>query len=202
MALRVVLVDPDLAKLMDEVSRAEAQRIHGRESRRSACDSRGARHVSRVGHGPVEVPAVVGSAAAPRGAGQGPLPRLECRWTSAILGSIRDGLAVRLLRSRANRSADRVASWCSRREYTKASERKCGTSTAGRYLPIQTGPFGSPISDSTRSMITESAHEILDRDLRASWRRGRLPKLGNDASGERLTQFAGASGVRSEICAA
>src|SRR5580692_8934035 len=41
------------------------------------------------------------------------------------------------------------------------------------------GPFGSPISDSTRSMITESAMKRL---------------------GERLTAFAGASAVNSAIC--
>jgi DNA/RNA-binding domain of Phe-tRNA-synthetase-like protein len=64
------------------------------------------------------------------------------------------------------------------------------------------GPFGSPISDSTRSMITESAKEImiviysparvLDASLIVAMKRLK----------ERLTQFASASAVRSEICAA
>ena len=63
------------------------------------------------------------------------------------------------------------------------------------------GPFGSPISDSTRSMITDSATQIMiviyapvrvaDTSLNLAMTRLK----------ERLTQFAGASEVRSEICA-
>src|SRR5271170_5172366 len=61
------------------------------------------------------------------------------------------------------------------------------------------GPFGSPISDSTRSMITESAREILVVIY--------APAAAPDASieramarlGERLTQFAGAQATRAEI---
>jgi DNA/RNA-binding domain of Phe-tRNA-synthetase-like protein len=62
------------------------------------------------------------------------------------------------------------------------------------------GPFGSPISDSTRSMITESAKDILivlyvpggaiDASLEVAIKRVI----------ERLTQFAGASVTRSGIC--
>jgi DNA/RNA-binding domain of Phe-tRNA-synthetase-like protein len=62
------------------------------------------------------------------------------------------------------------------------------------------GPFGSPISDSTRSMITESAREILvviyapegaaDSGVEATMAR----------LGERFAQFAGASGWRALIC--
>jgi DNA/RNA-binding domain of Phe-tRNA-synthetase-like protein len=61
------------------------------------------------------------------------------------------------------------------------------------------GPFGSPISDSTRSMITESAREILtviyapagvsDTSLERA-----LARLG-----ERLTQLAGAHATRASI---
>jgi DNA/RNA-binding domain of Phe-tRNA-synthetase-like protein len=61
------------------------------------------------------------------------------------------------------------------------------------------GPFGSPISDSTRSMITESAREILtviyapagvsDTSLERT-----LARLG-----ERLTQLAGAHATRASI---
>jgi DNA/RNA-binding domain of Phe-tRNA-synthetase-like protein len=58
------------------------------------------------------------------------------------------------------------------------------------------GPFGSPISDSTRSMITESSSEILSVIY--------APAGAPDASleralaqlGERLTQFASASAIR------
>jgi DNA/RNA-binding domain of Phe-tRNA-synthetase-like protein len=62
------------------------------------------------------------------------------------------------------------------------------------------GPFGSPISDSTRSMITESAKDTLivlyvpagaiDASLEVAMKRVI----------ERLTQFAGASVTRSGIC--
>lgn len=60
------------------------------------------------------------------------------------------------------------------------------------------GPFGSPISDSTRSMITESAREILAVIY--------APVAAPDASieramtrlGERFTQFASAQATRAE----
>jgi DNA/RNA-binding domain of Phe-tRNA-synthetase-like protein len=62
------------------------------------------------------------------------------------------------------------------------------------------GPFGSPISDSTRSMITESAKDILivlyvpagaaDASLEVAMKR----------LIERLTLFAGASVTRSGVC--
>jgi DNA/RNA-binding domain of Phe-tRNA-synthetase-like protein len=61
-------------------------------------------------------------------------------------------------------------------------------------------PFGSPISDSTRSMITESAQDILvvlyvpvgatDASLEVAMKR----------LSEHLTLFAGASATRSSIC--
>jgi len=62
------------------------------------------------------------------------------------------------------------------------------------------GPFGSPISDSTRTMITESAREILAVIY--------APASAEDAQldhalvrlSERLAQFAGAGVTRSVIC--
>jgi DNA/RNA-binding domain of Phe-tRNA-synthetase-like protein len=62
------------------------------------------------------------------------------------------------------------------------------------------GPFGSPISDSTRSMITESAREILVVIY--------APASGLDSGieeamarlGERFAQFAGAGATRTLIC--
>jgi DNA/RNA-binding domain of Phe-tRNA-synthetase-like protein len=62
------------------------------------------------------------------------------------------------------------------------------------------GPFGSPISDSTRSMVTESAHEILAVIY--------APSGASDASIEnamarlcdRLSRFGGASATRAGIC--
>lgn len=61
------------------------------------------------------------------------------------------------------------------------------------------GPFGSPISDSTRSMITEAAHDVLIVIY--------VPAGSPDASiqsatsrlGDRLTEFAGAGAVRSAL---
>ena len=64
------------------------------------------------------------------------------------------------------------------------------------------GPFGSPISDSTRSMITESARDILvvlyvpagvpDPSIETAMKR----------LSERLTLFAGATATRTGICRA
>ena len=62
------------------------------------------------------------------------------------------------------------------------------------------GPFGSPISDSTRSMITESAREVLAviyapssaLDIAIDWALARLR--------ERFLQYAGALALRSAIC--
>ena len=62
------------------------------------------------------------------------------------------------------------------------------------------GPFGSPISDSTRSMITESAKNVVIVIY--------IPEKSPDAAAEsamkrlaeRLTAFAGASAVNSAIC--
>ena len=64
------------------------------------------------------------------------------------------------------------------------------------------GPFGSPISDSTRSMITESAKEIMIVIYApARVAEGSL-NLAITRLKERLTQFASASEVRSVICSA
>jgi DNA/RNA-binding domain of Phe-tRNA-synthetase-like protein len=64
------------------------------------------------------------------------------------------------------------------------------------------GPFGSPISDSTRSMITEAACDVLVVIY--------APAATSDASievamarlGERFTGFTGASAVRFSVCPA
>jgi DNA/RNA-binding domain of Phe-tRNA-synthetase-like protein len=69
--------------------------------------------------------------------------------------------------------------------------------------PVLTDPqgaFGSPISDSTRSMITESAREVMIVIY--------TPARASDASlnaaitrlKDRLTQYAGASATRSDVC--
>jgi DNA/RNA-binding domain of Phe-tRNA-synthetase-like protein len=61
------------------------------------------------------------------------------------------------------------------------------------------GPFGSPISDSTRSMITESAHDTLT----VIYAPARTPDASLEKAlaqlGERLTQFAGAQATRAAI---
>jgi DNA/RNA-binding domain of Phe-tRNA-synthetase-like protein len=61
------------------------------------------------------------------------------------------------------------------------------------------GPFGSPISDSTRSMITESAQDVLavvyaPSNASESTLQGALARLA-----ERLSQFAAASATRISI---
>lgn len=61
------------------------------------------------------------------------------------------------------------------------------------------GPFGSPISDSTRSMITESARDILV----VIYAPASTPETSIEKSlarlGERLTEFAGARATRAAI---
>jgi DNA/RNA-binding domain of Phe-tRNA-synthetase-like protein len=64
------------------------------------------------------------------------------------------------------------------------------------------GPFGSPISDSTRSMITESAKEIMIVIYAPARVADASLILAMARLQERLTQFASASEVRSEIRAA
>jgi DNA/RNA-binding domain of Phe-tRNA-synthetase-like protein len=61
------------------------------------------------------------------------------------------------------------------------------------------GPFGSPISDSTRSMITESAREILVVIYAPAAAPDALLERAMERLGERLTQFAGAQAIRAEI---
>jgi DNA/RNA-binding domain of Phe-tRNA-synthetase-like protein len=61
------------------------------------------------------------------------------------------------------------------------------------------GPFGSPISDSTRSMITESAREILVVIYAPAAAPDPSIERAMTRLGERLTQFAGARATRAEI---
>ena len=72
---------------------------------------------------------------------------------------------------------------------------------AGRpVLADGEGPFGSPISDSTRTRITESTHDVLAviyvplsvPTTAIDWALDRL--------GERFSQYQGARAVRSTIC--
>src|ERR1700691_2252896 len=64
------------------------------------------------------------------------------------------------------------------------------------------GPFGSPISDSTRSMITESTNEIMIVIYAPARLADASLNLAMTRLKERLTQFASAADVRAEICAA
>jgi DNA/RNA-binding domain of Phe-tRNA-synthetase-like protein len=68
-------------------------------------------------------------------------------------------------------------------------------------LADSAGPFGSPISDSTRSMITESAEEIMIVIYAPARVADASLNLAMTRLKDRLTQFASASDVRSEICA-
>ena len=72
---------------------------------------------------------------------------------------------------------------------------------AGRpVLADADGPFGSPISDSTRSMITESAQSVLGVIYAPS----NAPIAAIESAlvrlGERLSRFGDASATRSTIC--
>jgi DNA/RNA-binding domain of Phe-tRNA-synthetase-like protein len=69
-------------------------------------------------------------------------------------------------------------------------------------LTDSSGPFGSPISDSTRTMITESATQIMIVIYAPAWVADASLNLAMARLQERLTQFATASEVRSQICAA
>jgi DNA/RNA-binding domain of Phe-tRNA-synthetase-like protein len=62
------------------------------------------------------------------------------------------------------------------------------------------GPFGSPISDSTRSMITESAHEILVVIYAPDGAPDSTLQKAMEQLGERFTQFAGAGTARTLVC--
>lgn len=67
-------------------------------------------------------------------------------------------------------------------------------------LSDSVGPFGSPISDSTRSMITESAHEILIVIYVPAEAADKAIGKAMAHLSDRFTQFAGASAVRTGIC--
>ena len=69
-------------------------------------------------------------------------------------------------------------------------------------LADSASPFGSPISDSTRSMITETAKEIMIVIYAPARVSDAALNLAITRLKERLTQFASAAAARSEICAA
>ena len=62
------------------------------------------------------------------------------------------------------------------------------------------GPFGSPISDSTRSMITEAAHEILMVIYAPSGAADSSVEAAMDQVAERLSLFAATREHRKQIC--
>jgi DNA/RNA-binding domain of Phe-tRNA-synthetase-like protein len=64
------------------------------------------------------------------------------------------------------------------------------------------GPFGSPISDSTRSMITESSTGIMIVIYAPACVPDASLNIAMTRLKERLAQFASAPAVRSEICVA
>lgn len=67
-------------------------------------------------------------------------------------------------------------------------------------LADSNGPFGSPISDSTRTMITESAHDILAVIYAPATASHESIERALTTLGERLTAFAAARTIRSGIC--
>jgi DNA/RNA-binding domain of Phe-tRNA-synthetase-like protein len=62
------------------------------------------------------------------------------------------------------------------------------------------GPFGSPISDSTRSMIAESARALLTVIYAPSGAPDASMEAATARLQERLAQFAGTSATRAAIC--
>jgi DNA/RNA-binding domain of Phe-tRNA-synthetase-like protein len=62
------------------------------------------------------------------------------------------------------------------------------------------GPFGSPISDSTRSMITGSANQIMIVIYTPARASDASLKTAMTRLKDRLTQYAGASATRSDVC--
>jgi DNA/RNA-binding domain of Phe-tRNA-synthetase-like protein len=64
------------------------------------------------------------------------------------------------------------------------------------------GPFGSPISDSTRSMITGAARDIAVVMYAPSEAPDASIEVAMARFRDRLTEFAGARAVRSDICSA
>lgn len=69
---------------------------------------------------------------------------------------------------------------------------------AGRpVLADSEGPFGSPISDSTRSMITEATHDILAVIYAPEYASEASIRQALSQLADRLTRFASASATRS-----
>jgi DNA/RNA-binding domain of Phe-tRNA-synthetase-like protein len=64
------------------------------------------------------------------------------------------------------------------------------------------GPFGSPISDSTRTMITEAARDVLVAIYAPAGASDASIEVATARLGERLTGFAGASALRFSMCPA
>jgi DNA/RNA-binding domain of Phe-tRNA-synthetase-like protein len=62
------------------------------------------------------------------------------------------------------------------------------------------GPFGSPISDSTRSMIAESAHDVLVVIYAPSGASKASLETAMTRLADRLSQFAAARATRAVIC--
>lgn len=71
---------------------------------------------------------------------------------------------------------------------------------AGRpVLADSHGPFGSPISDSTRSMVTESTHDVLAVIYAPASASVNAIQNALSQLGERLTEFADAGAIRSAL---
>jgi DNA/RNA-binding domain of Phe-tRNA-synthetase-like protein len=67
-------------------------------------------------------------------------------------------------------------------------------------LADEQGPFGSPVSDSTRSMIGPSARQILVILYAPAVEVDAILETAMARTAERLVQFAGAEKIRSLIC--
>jgi DNA/RNA-binding domain of Phe-tRNA-synthetase-like protein len=196
--LRVVPVEPQLAKLVDEVS----ERKRGEftvESLAEAPAIRAVRAMFRVwGMDPSKYRP--SSEALLRRVVQGKglyrvsnavdicnLGSLETGWPYGCYDRSRIGVPIELRHGAAGETYEGIG-------------KKMWHLDGRPVLADPAGPFGSPISDSTRSMITESAREILVVIY--------APEAAPDSSldqamtrlGERFAKFAGATAPRTAIC--
>ena len=196
--VRVAPLTPELAKLMDEVC-SRKQREFTVETLAESEPVRAVRAMFREwGMDPSKYRP--SSEALLRRVVQGKgLYRVSNVVDIGNLGSIRDGLAVRLLRPLEITAPVTLRHGAAGEKY-EGIGKQIWHLEARPVLADPQGPFGSPISDSTRSMITESAAQIMIVIY--------APARASDASlnaaiarlNDRLTQYAAASATRAEIC--
>ena len=158
--VRVVSADPELAKLMDEVC-ARKRREFTVETLAESEPVRAVRAMFREwGMDPSKYRP--SSEALLRRVVQGKgLYRVSNVVDIGNLGSHRDRLAVRMLRPRRKLARPSHSVMAPAGEKYEGIGKQIWHLEGRPVLADPQGPFGSPISDSTRSMITESATQVM-----------------------------------------